>query len=97
MRKYNICTCKVYQSQDQEKKYWPNVGTLTFFDARADQPEGYKLELNMFPNEKFYVFEQKDHQSGEAVIDADSREKVTPERKPSTKKTHPQVSGGIEY
>ena len=58
-KRYNICVCKVYQSQGQEKKAWPNVGSMVYFPATEGKDERYILELNMFPLTKFYVFDQK--------------------------------------
>ena len=59
MRKYDICTKKVYEINGQEKKSWPRVGSLVYFPANGDKPEGYKLELNMYPGTPFFIFEQK--------------------------------------
>jgi hypothetical protein len=76
IKRYNITTCKTYQSQGQEKKYWPNVGQLTYFPAYQDKPEGYRLELNMFPELKLFVFEQKPQGTDaepRTEIDADTR------------------------
>lgn len=61
------------------------MGTLVQFPASDGRPEGFKLELNMFPGTQFFVFEQKAQNApptGEYVepaIDADTRE-----RKPAT-------------
>lgn len=59
MKKYNITTVKSYEKNGEQKKFYPNVGTLTKFDATNDKPEGFILELNMFPDTKFFVFEEK--------------------------------------
>ncbi len=68
IKKWNICTRKEYGKEGQEKKaYWPNVGSLTFFPAYQDRKEGYKLELNMFPDVQFYVFEQVDREKPKSV------------------------------
>lgn len=54
MQFYNICTKKEYQSQGQNKVAWLTVGTLKVMD------DGKKfITLNMFPDQSFYVFEQK--------------------------------------
>ena len=58
MKKYNICVKKVYVKDGAEKAFWPRVGTLTYFPA-GQYEEGYKLELNMFPDTQFSVFEEK--------------------------------------
>lgn len=58
-KRFNISTPKTYRDkQGVEKTAWSNVGTLVKFDAAADRPEGYTIELNMFPNQKFGVFEE---------------------------------------
>lgn len=44
---YNICTKRVDKN---EKAHWPTVGTLFVRD------DGFGIQLNMFPNEKFYCF-----------------------------------------
>ena len=59
MKRYNITTSKTYTKNNEEKKAYPNVGSLVRFDATADKPESFILELNMFPSVKFYVFEEK--------------------------------------
>jgi len=59
MQRYNITTQRVYTQNGEEKKSYPRAGTLVKFEATADKPEGFILELNMFPNTKFYVFEEK--------------------------------------
>lgn len=82
MKRYNITTCRVYQSNGQEKKSWPQVGSMTFFPASDRGPEGYKIELNMFSGTQFFVFEQKPQDALQsprtdaeprATIDVDSR------------------------
>lgn len=58
-KRYNISTPKAYRDkQGVEKTAWNNVGVLVKFDAIADKPEGFTIELNMFPNQKFGVFEE---------------------------------------
>lgn len=59
MKRYNITTQKVYTKNEEEKKAYPGIGSLVRFDATADKPESFILELNMFPQTKFYVFEEK--------------------------------------
>lgn len=59
MKRYNVTTMKTYTKNNEEKKAYPMVGTLVRFDATADKPESFLLELNMFPQTKFYVFEEK--------------------------------------
>lgn len=59
MKRFNITTVKTYTKNNEEKKVYPVVGTLVRFDATTDKPESFLLELNMFPQTKFYVFEEK--------------------------------------
>ncbi len=86
MKKYNVVTKKVYVKDGQEKKQWMNVGTLTHFPKNGDRDEGFILELAMFPDTKFSVFEQKPREnvqrenkvddSGEQKAYAQSQTKV---------------------
>ncbi|MES2216666.1 MAG: hypothetical protein V4481_05235 [Patescibacteria group bacterium] len=57
IKKYNVCTRKTYKKGEEEKVFWPNVGTLTYFPAYGERKGGFKLELNMFPDVAFHVFE----------------------------------------
>lgn len=59
MRKFNITTKRQYESKGETKTQWNQVGTLVRFDATQDKPESYILELSMFPDTKFFVFEQE--------------------------------------
>lgn len=68
----DIVTKRVYTSNGQEKVKWLNVGVLKTTD------EGKQfIELNIFPNTPFYVFEQKkkdtppatEKSTGEAWLD----------------------------
>lgn len=59
MKRYNITTLKTYEKNGETKKYYPQVGSMVRLDAKDDKPEGFILELNMFPDTKFYVFEEK--------------------------------------
>lgn len=99
MKRYNITTCKTYQSKGEEKKSWPNVGTLVQFPATIDRPEGFKLELNMYPDVQFFVFEQKGPQEGgyrEPSVSVESPPKVVATPKTTAGK-RPLVLDGIEY
>lgn len=58
MKRFNVATKKLVDGR--EKPIWRTVGTLTQFDD-----EGYALELDMFPETKFYVFPQKERQKAE--------------------------------
>jgi hypothetical protein len=49
----DIVTKKNYTKDGQEKATWLNVGTY----KKTDDGKEY-IELNMFPNTQFYVFEK---------------------------------------
>ena len=57
--RYNIVIPKKYDKNGEEKTAWKNVGTLVRFPATEEKKEGYILELNMFPDTTFKVFEEK--------------------------------------
>lgn len=59
MKRFNIVIPKKYTKNGQENTQWNIVGTLVKFEATPERPEGYILELSMFPNTTFKVFEQK--------------------------------------
>lgn len=59
MQRFNITCPKKYTKNGEEKTSWNRVGSLVRFEATNDKPEGYILELNMFPDTKFAVFEDK--------------------------------------
>lgn len=59
MKRYNIVVPKKYIKNQEEKTSWKNVGTLVRFPATEEKEEGYIMELNMFPNVDFRVFEEK--------------------------------------
>lgn len=51
---FSVCTKRTYEKQGETKTIWLNCGTLKVLD------DGKKfLELSMFPNTSFYIFEQK--------------------------------------
>jgi hypothetical protein len=54
MKKYNVTSVKKYMKGAEEKKIWLTVGTITEFDNGNSI-----LELNMFPNQQFSIFENK--------------------------------------
>ena len=109
MKLYNICTCRVYQSQGQDKKFWPNVGTLTYFPASNGKDEGYRLELGMFPGTRFYVFPVTDQKAPESrrspskpetVIDTETGQERVPSKSVASHasdKAPATVMDGIEY
>lgn len=51
----NVCTKRTYTQNGEQKSVWFNVGTL----KTMDDGKRY-LELNIFPNTPFYVFERKE-------------------------------------
>lgn len=54
MKIENICVKKSYTKDGEEKTVWPTVGALKTLD------DGRKfIDLNIFPDTSFYVFEQK--------------------------------------
>lgn len=59
IKKFDVVTAKKYTKDGEEKTQWNNVGSLVKFDANGDKPEGFALELSMFPETKFMVFEKK--------------------------------------
>ena len=59
MKRYDITVPKKYTKDGEEKTSWNRVGTLVKFDATSDKPEGFILELSMFPETKFGIFESK--------------------------------------
>lgn len=59
MKRYDITVPKKYNKDGEEKTSWNRVGTLVKFDATSDKPEGFILELSMFPETKFGIFESK--------------------------------------
>lgn len=59
MKRFNVVIPQKYTKNGEEKTYWNRVGKLVRFEATEDRPEGYILELFMFPNTTFKVFEEK--------------------------------------
>lgn len=57
MKRFNITTQGSYSKNGVEKKTYPQVGKLIQFDDTSEKKGGFIIELNMFPNTKFYVFE----------------------------------------
>lgn len=69
MKRYNITTVSTYEKNGEEKKTYPQVGKLVKFEATGDKKESFILELNMFPNTKFYVFEEEPKKTEEKIVD----------------------------
>ena len=62
----DIVTKKTYTKDGVEKVKWSNIGTLKITD------EGKMfIELAMFPNTDFYVFERKPKEGAPAIKPAD--------------------------
>lgn len=62
----NIATKKTYKTKEGvEKTIWLNVGTLKEFNGKQ------YIELNMFPNVDFYVFEKTDSSKTEPTQKVD--------------------------
>lgn len=64
MKRLNITVPKKYTKDGEEKTQWNTVGTLVVFPAKDGKPEGYKLELPIFGDTQFFVFEQKAKEEG---------------------------------
>jgi hypothetical protein len=56
MERFTVVTKKVVKMQGKDKNQWNQVGTLVRFPASKDKPEGFALELSMFPDTRFYIF-----------------------------------------
>ena len=100
IKRYNICTSRTYNSNGEEKKSWTTIGSLIQFPATNDKPEGFKIELAMFPTTTFNVFAQKSstgHDEPQNVIDSDTGNKISPKRQTSGKDSQPKVVDAIEY
>ena len=59
MKKFNISVPKKYTKDGEEKTFWANVGKLVYFPKTEEKDAGFVLELNMFPDTHFGVFEDK--------------------------------------
>lgn len=59
MKRYNIAVPRKYEKDGETKTAWGNVGKLVHFEANGEKPEGFIIELNMFPDTKFMAFEEK--------------------------------------
>jgi hypothetical protein len=58
MKRYDVVVPRK-DPRDPNKTYWGQVGSLVKFEATPDKPEGFILELHMFPDTTFKVFERK--------------------------------------
>lgn len=59
MKRFNISVPRKYTKDGEEKTSWRNVGKLVYFPATDQKPAGFVLELDMFPDTHFGVFEDK--------------------------------------
>ena len=59
MQRFNVTVPKKYTKDGEEKTAWNRVGTLVKFDAKDGKQESYLLELSMYPDTKFGIFEDK--------------------------------------
>ncbi len=60
MKKYVINTQTKYMKDGEEKTFWNKVGTIVDFEDK-----GMRLNLFMFPETRFYVFEDKPKEQGD--------------------------------
>lgn len=60
--RYNITVPRKYEKNGEEKTAWSTVGTLVHFPAQDDKPDGFIIELGMFPTTTFKVFPQENRQ-----------------------------------
>lgn len=60
MKKYNISVPRKYTKNGEEKTSWKTVGTLLRFEATESKPEGFAIEIPIFGDVKFFVFEEKE-------------------------------------
>ena len=70
MQRYDITVPKKYTKDGEEKTAWNRVGTLVEFPATADKEKGFILELSMYPETKFGVFESKPREGGNQAPDS---------------------------
>lgn len=62
VKRYNICTSKSYEKDGETKKAWRTVGQMVEFPATDDKPRSFLIEMHMFPETRFSVFEEKDRE-----------------------------------
>lgn len=72
VKRYDIVVPKK-DARDPSKTYWKQVGSMVKFEATQEKPEGYIMELNMYPDTTFKLFEQKPK-----VIQADPWDTAVP-------------------
>jgi hypothetical protein len=64
VKRFDVSVPKKYTKDGEERTMWNRVGTIVKFEATGDKPESYMLELSMFPDTKFGVFEAKPKELG---------------------------------
>jgi hypothetical protein len=62
MKRYNICTARTYEKNGETKKAWRTVGQLIQWPPKDDKPESFSIELHMFPETRFSVFEERERE-----------------------------------
>jgi len=62
MKFYSICTKQTYETKGVQKSKWLKCGTLKVLDDNK-----MFIEINMFPNTTFYVFEPKENQKEQSM------------------------------
>ena len=67
MKRFNISVPKKYIKDGEEKTVWGNVGKMTYFPKTDTKPAGFTIELFMFPETKFMVFEDKPKDEAEGA------------------------------
>ena len=78
-KRFDIVVPHKYTKDGEEKTAWKNVGTLVKFEATSEKPESFILEMNMYPNTSFKVFEQKTRESSPSVVPNYPAEGIDPE------------------
>jgi hypothetical protein len=71
MKRYNVSVPKSYEKDGEKKTQWNNVGKLVSFEATETKPAGFILELSMFPDTKFGVFEERPREDRQPAANDD--------------------------
>lgn len=95
MKIYNITVPKKYEKHGEEKTMWNNVGKLLVFESE-EKGNSYILELSMFPNTKFGVFEQKKREEQQVKYPEENR-KVVSEDVSLEESFNPEVDNGEPF
>lgn len=63
MKRYNITTARTYKDKNgEDKKAWRTVGQLIEWPATEDKPRSFSIELHMWPDTRFSVFEERERE-----------------------------------